>query len=233
MISSVQLLKAIKEKQNLGIKSLAVLLDPDKIEADALSNWIMKIPQETDYILVGGSSVEDAKTGQIVEALKAISALPIILFPGDVNQITPHADALLFLSLMSGENPEYLIRQQVKSVNYLKHTDLEIIPTGYILIDGGQTCTTEKITNTKAIPQNQIEKIVDIALAAQYSGKQLIYLEAGSGAKYPVHPDIIKKVSNSVNIPVITGGGIRTLQQRQAAYDAGADMVVMGTAFED
>ncbi len=233
MISSVHLLKAIQEKQNLGVKSLAVLLDPDKIEVDALTKWIMKIPQETDYILVGGSSVEDSKTGQIVEALKAISALPIILFPGNVNQITPHADGILFLSLMSGENPEYLIRQQVKSVNYLKHTDLEIIPTGYILIDGGQTCTTEKVTNTKAIPQNQIEKIVDIAIAAQYSGKQLIYLEAGSGAKHPVHPDIIKKVSTSVNIPVITGGGIRTLQQKQAAYDAGADIAVMGTVFED
>jgi putative glycerol-1-phosphate prenyltransferase len=210
-----------------------VLLDPDKIEVNALSNWIMKIPQETDYILVGGSSVEDSKTDRIVMALKAISALPIILFPGDVNQITPHADGILFLSLMSGENPEYLIRQQVKSVSFLKHTDLEIIPTGYILIDGGQTCSTEKVTQTQAIPQNQFEKIVDIALAAQYSGKQLLYLEAGSGAKHPVHPDVIKKVSTCVKIPIITGGGIRTLKERQAAYDAGADMVVMGTAFED
>jgi putative glycerol-1-phosphate prenyltransferase len=233
MISSVHLLKAIQEKQNLGVKTLAVLLDPDKIEVNALSKWIMKIPQETDYILVGGSSVEDSKTDRIVMALKAVSVLPIILFPGDVNQITPNADGILFLSLMSGENPEYLIRQQIKSVKLLKHTSLEIIPTAYILVDGGQTCTTERVTNTKAIPQNQIEKIVDIALAAQYSGKKLIYLEAGSGAKFPIDSKIIAEVKSAVNIPLIIGGGIRTNQQKQTAYDAGADMVVMGTVFED
>jgi putative glycerol-1-phosphate prenyltransferase len=162
-----------------------------------------------------------------------MSSLPVILFPGDVNQITPKADGLLFLSLMSGENPEYLIRQQIKSVKQLKHFNLEIIPTGYILIEGGKTCTTEKITRTNAIPQTEVDYIADVALAAQYSGKQLIYLEAGSGAKYPVSQEIITEVRNATDIPIIVGGGICKDQQRQNAYDAGADMVVMGSVFEE
>jgi len=232
MISTIEFLKELKVKQSEGVKSLVILLDPGNIENNGLSEWLKKIPQDTDYIFVGGSSVENGKTEQTVKALKALSHLPIILFPGNVNQITPNADALLFLSLMSGENPEYLIRQQIKSVKYLKNSNLEIIPTGYILIDGGKTCSTEKVTLTSAIPQTEVDYILDVALAAQYSGKQLIYLEAGSGAKYPVSSQIITKVRNTVDIPLIVGGGIRNDQQRQNAFKAGADMVVMGTVFE-
>jgi putative glycerol-1-phosphate prenyltransferase len=232
MIASKEILKEFQKKQQIGVKSLAVLLDPDKIESDRLSEWLKKIPQDADYLFVGGSCVEDGKTEEIVKGLKALSHLPIILFPGNVNQITPSADALLFLTLMSGENPEYLIRQQIKSVKFLKHTNLEIIPTAYILVDGGKTCTTEKVTNTKAIPQSQVDKIKDIALAAQYSGKKLIYLEAGSGAKFPIDSKIIAEVKSAVKIPIIIGGGIRRNQQKQMAYDAGANLVVMGTVFE-
>ena len=134
---------------------------------------------------------------------------------------------------MSGDNPEYLVHQQVKSVRYLQQTNLEIIPTAYILIDGGKTTAVEEVSQTKAISQNEVQKIVDTAVAGMYSGKQLIYLEAGSGAKFPVKPEIIKAVKQQINIPLIVGGGIRTNQQRQTAYDAGADMVVMGTVFEE
>jgi putative glycerol-1-phosphate prenyltransferase len=232
MIASAEILKELQIKREKGIKSLAILLDPDKIEVDALPKWLRKIPLESDYIFVGGSSVEDGKTEQVIKALKAINSLPVILFPGDVNQITAQADALLFLTLMSGENPEYLIRQQIKSVKHLKSLDLEIISTAYILIDGGKICTTEQVTNTRAIPQTEVEKITDIALAAQYSGKQLIYLEAGSGAKYPINPEIISEVQSVLNIPIIVGGGIRSQLQMQKAYNAGADLVVMGTVFE-
>lgn len=233
MIASQVILKELESKQITGVKSLAILLDPDNIETNKLSKWLQKIPQETDYIFVGGSRVKNGKTGQIVSVLKNLTNLPVILFPGNVNQITARADALLFLTLMSGENPEYLIRQQIKSVQYLRETALEIIPTAYILIDGGKTCTTEKVTNTKAIPQSDVQKIVDVALAGQYSGKKLIYLEAGSGANIPVNAEVISKVKSAVNIPLIVGGGIRTYKQRRSAYSAGADLVVIGTAFEE
>lgn len=233
MIASQVILKELESKQITGVKSLAILLDPDNIETNKLSKWLQKIPQETDYIFVGGSRVKNGKTGQIVSVLKNLTNLPVILFPGNVNQITARADALLFLTLMSGENPEYLIRQQIKSVQYLRETALEIIPTAYILIDGGKTCTTEKVTNTKAIPQSDVQKIVDVALAGQYSGKKLIYLEAGSGANIPVNAEVISKVKSAVNIPLIVGGGIRTYKQRRSAYSAGADLVVMGTAYEE
>jgi len=205
----------------------------DKVKSESIPTLLEKFPEQTDYIFVGGSRVEDGKTDQIVKTIKKLTSLPVILFPGDVNQITPKADGLLFLSLMSGENPEYLIRQQIKSVKQLKNSNLEIIPTGYILIDGGKTCTTEKITRTNAIPQTEVDYIVDVALAAQYSGKRLIYLEAGSGAKYPVSLEIITEVRNAINVPIIVGGGIRNDKQRQNAYDAGADMAVMGSVFEE
>lgn len=233
MISVTNILKDFKTKQLADVKSLAVLLDPDKIEVDGLKSWLTKIPSDTDYIFVGGSEVENGKTDKIVRTLKKLTTLPIILFPGDVNQITPHADALLFLSLMSGDNPEYLIHQQVKAVKHLRDSNLEVIPTAYILINGGKTCTTERVSNTSAISQSDVQKIVDITLAAQYAGKQLIYLEAGSGAKSPVSIEIIKEVRKAVELPLIVGGGIRSETQKQTAYKAGADVVVMGTVFED
>ncbi len=233
MISTFDILKDLKIKQLANLKLLAVLVDPDKVEVDSISKLLNIIPEQTNYIFVGGSQVENGKTEKIVKAIKTLSTLPIILFPGNINQIAPSADALLFLSLMSGDNPEYLIHQQVKSVKHLANTNLEIIPTSYILIDGGKSCTTERITKTKAINQNEIDLIVDISLASQYAGKQLIYLEAGSGAKTPVKAEIIRAVKAKVKLPIIVGGGIRTLKQRQTAYNAGADMVVMGTVFEE
>ncbi len=233
MIAQSHILQQIQQNVNLKQKAFAVLIDPDKVETDKVALTLNRLPQDTDYVLVGGSCVENHKTDVVVKAIKTLSDLPIILFPGNVNQITSQADAILFLSLMSGDNPEYLIHQQVKSVKHLKNTNLEIIPTGYILIDGGKTCTTERITKTKAISQNDIDLIVDICLAAQFSGKQLIYLEAGSGASFPVKPEIIKAVKQQIDLPLIVGGGIKTQKQRQMAYDAGADIVVMGTVFEE
>ena len=233
MISQVNILEELRQNLILQKKSFSVLIDPDKVEAGKIISILNRLPEDTDYIFVGGSCVENHKTDEVVKALKTLSQLPIILFPGNVNQISTHADAVLFLSLMSGDNPEYLVHQQVKSVRYLQHTNLEIIPTAYILIDGGKTTAVEKVSQTKAIPQLEVQKIVDTAVAGMYSGKQLIYLEAGSGAKFPVQPEIIKAVKQQINIPLIVGGGIRTNQQRQIAYDAGADMVVMGTVFEE
>lgn len=139
----------------------------------------------------------------------------------------------MFLTLLSGRNAEYLVGQQIKSISQLKNSNLEIISTGYILIDGGNDSAVSKVTKTEPLSQKNIEVIVHTALAGQFMGAKLIYLEAGSGAKFPVKTEIISEVKKTINIPLIVGGGIKTESQKQAAYNAGADMVVMGTAFED
>lgn len=216
-----------------GKKHLAVLIDPDKFkEADAEA-FFSELPEVPTHIFVGGSTVEVGKTRKTVEAIKMFSDLPVILFPGDHSQISENADALLFLSLISGRNPEYLIEQQVKSVELLRKTNLEIIPTGYILIDGGNQCAVQRISQTLPIPQDKVELIVNTALAGQFSGKKLIYLEAGSGAEVPVSEEIISEIQAAIEIPLIVGGGIRSTKQLENAYRAGADLVVIGTAFEN
>ncbi|AVR45051.1 geranylgeranylglyceryl/heptaprenylglyceryl phosphate synthase [Christiangramia fulva] len=233
MIQLQQCYSEIKQAAAGNRKMLAVLIDPEKFVESEASDFFQNLPKETSFLLVGGSTVKSGRTCEVVKFLKNISGLPIILFPGDQNQISPHADALLFLILISGRNPEYLIEQQVRSVNRIKNTNLEIIPTGYILIDGGRECAVHRVSNTKPLPQNDIESIVNTALAGQYSGNKLIYLEAGSGAKNPVSAEIIKAVRKEISIPLIVGGGIRSAEQLKNAYDAGADLVVIGTAFEN
>ncbi len=221
-------LKRIAEKE----KQLAILIDPDKFDISETKSFLKKIPKETTHIFVGGSTVANGETEATVQALKTETKLPIFLFPGDHSQITPLADALLFLTLLSGRNAEYLVGQQIKSISKLKNSPLEIISTGYILINGGNDSAVSKVTNTEPLPQENIENIVHTALAGQFMGAKLIYLEAGSGAKFPVKPEIISEVKKAINIPLIVGGGIKTEAQKNTAYEAGADMVVMGTAFE-
>ncbi len=215
-----------------GRKCLAILIDPDKFNISEAENFLKKIPSETTHLFVGGSTVANGHTEATVGALKKYTKLPIFLFPGDYSQVTATADALLFLSLLSGRNPEYLVGQQVKSISKLRDSDLEIISTGYLLLDGGNQSAVARITNTAPIPQSELEIIVDTALAGQYMGAKLMYLEAGSGAEFPVSPAIIKAVKNVLQIPLLVGGGIRNETQKKIAYDAGADLVVMGTAFE-
>jgi len=233
MIEVQSYLEEIQQAAYENRKMLAILIDPDKFEEIKVSEFIQKIPKNTTHIFVGGSSVETGRTCAVVKAIKNISELPTILFPGDHSQISTHADALLFLSLISGRNPEFLIEQQVRSVEKIRSTNLEIIPTGYILIDGGRETSVQKVSNTIPLAQNDIQQIVNTALAGQYSGKKLIYLEAGSGAKFPVSTEIIKAVKNELSIPLIVGGGIRSYEQLKMTYDTGADLVVIGTAFEN
>lgn len=215
-----------------GSKQLAILVDPQKFDISRAAEFFKSIPVGTTHILVGGSTVEAHQTEATVMAIKANTILPVVLFPGDYLQITNTADALLFLSLISGRNPEYLIEQQVKSVGRLKGSNLEIIPTGYILIDGGKECAVQRVSGTRPIPQDEIELIVNTALAGEFSGKKLMYLEAGSGASTPVSGEVIAAVKQAIKIPLIVGGGIRSLEQLHAAYKAGADMLVVGTAYE-
>ncbi|WP_254713127.1 geranylgeranylglyceryl/heptaprenylglyceryl phosphate synthase [Polaribacter sp. HaHaR_3_91] len=216
-----------------GKKLLAVLIDPEKIDLDNIATFFEKVHQSiATHIFVGGSTDKDNVTNTVVTAIKKTTHLPVVLFPGDVSQISQKADGILFLSLLSGRNPEYLIEQQIKSVPFLKDSSLEILPTGYILIDGQKNTATQKVSNTKPISQENTELILNTALAGEFSGKKLIYLEAGSGAKIPVDTNIINVVNNNLSIPLIVGGGIRTKKQLEIAFNAGADIVVIGTAFE-
>lgn len=217
-----------------GQKLLAILLDPDKIKWDELEVLTEKLNNSlVTHIFVGGSTVQEQITDKLVEQLKKTIQLPIVLFPGDFTQITNQADAILFLSLLSGRNPEYLIGQQIKAVPFLQNTDLEVIPTSYILIDGGNQTAVARVSQTQPIDQNEVELITNTAKAGEYLGHKLVYLEAGSGANIPVSTEIIKAVSQTTNIPLIVGGGIRTQKQMDLAYQSGADVVVIGTAFEE
>ncbi|WP_341221714.1 geranylgeranylglyceryl/heptaprenylglyceryl phosphate synthase [Polaribacter atrinae] len=217
-----------------GKKLLAVLIDPEKIDLDNIASFFEKVHLSiATHIFVGGSTDINNLTENVVVAIKKETHLPVVLFPGNVKQITQKADGILFLSLLSGRNPEYLIEQQIKSVPFLKNSNLEIISTGYILIDGQKETATQKVSNTKPIAQENTELILNTALAGEFSGKKLIYLEAGSGATVPVDANITAFVNANLSIPLIVGGGIRTKKQLENAFNAGADLVVIGTAFEN
>lgn len=226
--------KNILSAKQSGKKLLAVLIDPEKIAIQNIPSFFEKVHQSIiTHVFVGGSTDVNNQTGHVVETIKKETKLPVLLFPGSVDQITPKADGILFLSLLSGRNPEYLIDQHIKAVPFLQETELEIIPTGYILIDGGKHTATQKVSNTSPIAQEDEKLIVQTAVAGEYLGKKLIYLEAGSGATKVVSQKNIKKVSKNISIPLIVGGGIKTKKQLDKAYRSGADLVVIGTAFEE
>lgn len=224
------ILQAISASQ----KQLAVLIDPDKFQLENTKRFIEKVNKSVaTHIFVGGSEVEINQTEILVKELKTLTKLPIVLFPGDVTQITNQADGLLFLSLISGRNPDYLIGKHVESVSKLNNTNLEVIPTGYLLIENGKETAVQRVTETEPLSRNNVQIIIDTAKAGELLGMKLMYLEAGSGATHPVPPEIISKVKTNIQIPLIVGGGIRTKQQLDVAYNSGADLVVIGTAFED
>ena len=226
--------KSILKAREQNEKLLAILLDPDKLAGTDLSGIVSRLHHHlVDFIFVGGSTVKKGVTEIFVKKLKALTEIPVVLFPGDFTQITGHADAILFLSLLSGRNPEYLIDQQLRSVEFLQNTDLEIIPTGYILVDGGKETAVQKKSGTLPISQEEAHKIVQTAVAGMYLGKKLIYLEAGSGAKYHIGKKIIAEVRRNINIPLIVGGGIKTREHLEDAYQNGADLVVVGNGFEE
>lgn len=213
-------------------KKLAILLDPEKANMTRLTFTAEAHP---DYIFVGGSTGGD--TTEFVRNLKSKIAqcsvqIPVVLFPGNSSQFTPEADAILFLSLLSGNNPEYLIGQQIRSARAVSDSHIDFVPTAYILIDGGVETSTMRVTGTKPLDPTDIDTIVNTCIAAELMGKKCIYLEAGSGAKNPVSPLIIKAVKARINVPLIVGGGIRTPEALKAAYDAGADTVVIGNYLE-
>ena len=221
-----------EEATVLGIKLLAILIDPEKFDLGGAATFLKGLPEDTSHIFVGGSTVDPGDTQQLIETLKIYTSLPIIIFPGDYTQISDSADGLLFLSLLSGRNPEYLIGQQVKAAALLKDAPLEVIPTAYILIDGGQDSAVARVTQTQPMSTADINNIVHTAKAGALMGAKLVYLEAGSGALHPIPSTVISEVKKVLEIPLIVGGGIKTNQQKQQAYASGADLVVMGTVFE-
>lgn len=231
---SKNILQHIKQVKSEGKKLLAILLDPDKLPVQEIPQKVLQIEKlKADFIFVGGSLLFTYELDELIQTLKKHTNLPIVLFPGSALQISNEADGILFLQLISGRNPEYLISNHIIAAPLLKKTNLEIISTGYILVENGRETTASYISNTKPIPAHKPEIAMATALAGQYIGHQLIYLDGGSGALHPVPASMIELVSQNVDIPVIVGGGIKSVKDLDNAYEAGADLVVIGTAFEE
>ncbi len=217
-----------------GEKLLAILLDPDKLDLENLSHLILKINKSpATHIFVGGSSFNGTNLNELITKLKSKINLPFLLFPGNPSQISDKADAILFLTLLSGRNPDYLIEHQVNAVPILKKTNLEVISTGYILIESGNETAVERVSKTKPLDRKNYQYALQTAQAGEFIGNKLIYLEAGSGAKFAVPTEMISLVSKNISVPLIVGGGIRSNQEIENVYNSGADVVVIGTAFEN
>jgi putative glycerol-1-phosphate prenyltransferase len=217
-----------------NIKLLAILLDPDKLDLKGISQFITKINQSpATHLLVGGSSFQGHHLDDIISVLKKATNLPVVLFPGSPAQISGEADGILFLQLLSGRNPDYLIEHQINAVPILEKTKLEIISTGYILIDSGIETAVERVSRTKPISRNNSDYAAQTAKAGELIGNRLIYLEAGSGAQNAVPLGMISTVAERISVPLIVGGGIRSKKGIEEAFEAGANMVVIGTAFEN
>ncbi len=221
------------EKKNKGIKSFAVLIDPDKADETSLNKLIdLSVKAGVDYFFVGGSLVVSNSTDECISTIKSNCDIPVLLFPGSPSQISRYADALLYLSLISGRNPELLIGQHVISAPMVKKSGLAIIPTGYLVIDGGAPTTVSYISNAAPIPSDKDDIAICTAMAGEMLGLKLIYMDAGSGARIPITESMIEKVAKNVAIPIIVGGGITTPEKAYLNCKAGADVIVIGNAIE-
>jgi len=214
-------------------KSFAVLVDPDKVNDTNLEQLIeLAVDARVDYFLVGGSLVISNYLDECVQLIKKYCNIPVILFPGSPSQVSKYADALLYLSLISGRNPELLIGQHVVSAPYVRQSGLEILPTGYMVIDGGAPTTVSYISNAAPLPSDKNEIAMCTAMAGEMLGMQLIYMDAGSGAKRAISESMIEKVAGCINIPLVIGGGITNPEKAYLNCKAGADVIVVGNAIE-
>ena len=220
-----------KKKQS---KLFAILIDPDKQNINQLISIINKANKaKVDLFFVGGSLLIDDKLEQCVETIKSNSKIPVLLFPGNAMQVSKKADGILFLSLISGRNSQMLIGQQVISAPILKQTNLEVVSTGYMLIDSGEATTASYMSNTTPIPHNKHNIAAATAIAGEMLGLKIIFLDGGSGAKQAISTKMIKSVSSQINIPLITGGGITSAEKAIENCNAGADIIVVGNAIEN
>lgn len=228
------LLQRIQQQIALGKKHLAVLIDPDSIENEhQLIDICTKSNEaQVDLILVGGSLITNGFFDTCISLIKQHSTIPVILFPGNIMQVNKQADAILLLSLISGRNPDLLIGKHVLAAPILKKSGIEVIPTGYMLIDGGNITSVSYMSNTTPIPAEKYSIAACTAMAGEMLGLSVTYMDAGSGAQLPISQKMIQAVRKSVNGPIFVGGGIKTPEGAIAACMAGADVVVVGNAFE-
>jgi phosphoglycerol geranylgeranyltransferase len=216
-----------------GTKKLAVLFDPDKMRLGRMEQALdLAVECGVDYFFIGGSLIVNSMLDEVLATVRERCQVPLVLFPGSSFQLSYRADAILLLSLISGRNPELLIGQHVIAAPFLKMSPLEIISTGYMLIDGGVQTSVQYMSNTYPIPAHKADIAACTALAGEMLGLKVIYMDAGSGARTPISPTVIETVRQTVDVPIIVGGGIRDAEQVAANYAAGADVVVVGNAFE-
>lgn len=228
-----QVLQQFNSLKANGKHGFAVLIDPDKITPDKMEQFAQQCNDaKVDYIFVGGSLVLQHQIGLCINIFKQNSAIPVLLFPGNPAQVTPEADALLYLSLISGRNSELLIGQHVVSAPMVRNSGLEILSTGYMVIDGGVPTTVSYMSHSHPIPSDKSDIALCTAWAGEMQGKKLIYMDAGSGAQRPVSTDMIHKVSSNIEIPLIIGGGINTPEKVNTNCRSGADIIVVGNAIE-
>ena len=224
---------SLLEAKTKNKKKFVVLIDPDGLKTDNIDQIItIANSAKVDYFFVGGSLIVDDSMDFCIKTIRQACDVPIILFPGSPTQIHNGADAILFLSLISGRNPELLIGKHVEAAPILAKTQLEVLPTGYMLIDSGRQTTASYMSNTFPIPANKNEIAVCTALAGQLLGLKLIFMDAGSGAKNPVREEMIAAVNQHISIPLIVGGGIKTPEKAYRNVKAGADVIVVGNAIE-
>jgi phosphoglycerol geranylgeranyltransferase len=224
---------SILERKQNGKKSFAVLIDPDKVNESNLDLLIqISVDAKVNYFFVGGSLVISDHLDECIQYIKSKCNIPILLFPGSPSQVSKYADALLYLSLISGRNPELLIGQHVISAPFVKKSGLEILPTGYIVIDGGAPTTVSYISNASPVPADKNEIAMCTAMAGEMLGMKLIYMDAGSGAKRPIATQMIATVAKHIDIPLIIGGGILDAEKAYENCAAGADVIVVGNAIE-
>ena len=220
-------------KKQKGQKSFAVLIDPDKVDKALLDELVeLCLQAKVDFLMVGGSLVVSNHLSECILHIKSICDIPVVLFPGSTSQVSRHADALLYLSMISGRNPELLIGQHVVSAPFVKQSGLEIISTGYMVIDGGAPTTVSYISNASPIPADKSEIAMCTAMAGEMLGMKLIYMDAGSGAKKAITEQMIEKVASCIEIPLIVGGGISSPEKAYLNCKAGADIIVVGNAIE-
>ena len=228
------ILSHLQLAKNTNQALLAILLDPDKLPLHEIAPKIEIINRsQVAYIFVGGSLLFTNNLDAFILEIKKHTSIPIVLFPGNAMQISSHADGILFLSLLSGRNPEFLVGNHVIAAPLLKQTNLEILSTSYLLIESGRETTASYISNTKPIPPHKPEIAMATALAGEMMGHKLTYLDAGSGAENSIPVRLIQQVDQNIQNPIIVGGGIRAKEHIQAVFKAGATLAVIGTAFEN
>ncbi len=233
MTDSNKIYQSILRTKQDGLKKMAVLIDPDKLRLSNIDKTIQHaVDANVDYFFIGGSLIVNNMLDDCLGAIRKVCHIPMILFPGNAFQLSYRADAILFLSLISGRNAELLIGKHVITAPYLKMSPLEILSTGYMLIDGGVPTTVSYVSNTQPIPNNKKDIALCTALAGEMLGLKLIYMDAGSGAAIPVSEEMIDTVSSAISIPLIVGGGIKTPEKAKANAEAGANVIVVGNALE-